>query len=116
RFTTGDSPQYGILEDGSSDLVVITGDPLFTPLTTTGQRLALDDVRLLSPVIPRSKVVGFGKNYAEHAAEMGGEVPPEPLVFLKPNTAVTGPDDPIVIPPDCQELHCEAELAVVISR
>ena len=55
-------------------------------------------MRLLAPVIPRSKVVGIGKNYADHAAEMGGEAPTEPLMFLKPNTAVVGPGDPICYP------------------
>ena len=56
-------------------------------------------MRLLAPVIPRSKVIGIGKNYADHAKEMGGEAPDEPLMFLKPNTAVVGPGDPIVLPP-----------------
>ena len=116
RFTTGDSPRYGILEDGSTDLVVLKGDPLFMPVATTGERVDLDGVRLLSPVIPRSKVVGVGRNYADHAAEMGNEVPAEPLLFLKPNTAVTGPDDPIVVPPYAEEVDHEAELAVVVSR
>ena len=116
RFTTGDSPRYGILEDGSTDLVVINGDPLFTPISTTGERVSLDEVRLLSPIIPRSKVVGFGRNYAAHAAEMGNEVPAEPVVFLKPNTAVIGPDDPIVMPGYTQELAYEAELAVVLAK
>ncbi|MEE6282848.1 fumarylacetoacetate hydrolase family protein [Georgenia sunbinii] len=116
RFTTGDSPKYGILEDGSTDLVVINGDPLFTPISTTGERVGLDEVRLLSPIIPRSKVVGIGRNYAAHAAEMGNEVPAEPVVFLKPNTAVVGPDDPIVMPGYTNELSYEAELAVVIAK
>ncbi len=116
RFTTGENPQYGVLEDGSTDLVVLGGDPIYSPITTTGQRVRLDDVRLLSPVIPRSKVIGIGRNYAEHAAELGNDVPAEPLVFLKPNTSVIGPDDPIVLPPYSREVHHEAELAVVISR
>jgi 2-keto-4-pentenoate hydratase/2-oxohepta-3-ene-1,7-dioic acid hydratase in catechol pathway len=76
----------------------------------------VDEVRLLSPVIPRSKVIGIGRNYAAHAAEMGNEVPDEPVVFLKPNTSVIGPGDPIVLPPYSREVHHEAELAVVISR
>ncbi|WP_324649933.1 fumarylacetoacetate hydrolase family protein [Georgenia sp. H159] len=116
RFTTGDSPRYGILEDGSTDIVVLKGDPLFMPVNATGERVDLDSVRLLSPVIPRSKVVGVGRNYAAHAAEMGNEVPELPLLFLKPNTAVTGPDDPIVVPDYADEVEHEAELAVVVSR
>ncbi|WP_341358608.1 fumarylacetoacetate hydrolase family protein [Georgenia sp. M64] len=116
RFTTGEDPRYGILDEDSHELVVLRSDPIFAGLETTGERVALDAVRLLSPVIPRSKVIGIGRNYADHAAEMGNEVPAEPLVFLKPNTSVIGPDDPIVLPPWSREVHHEAELAVVISR
>jgi 2-keto-4-pentenoate hydratase/2-oxohepta-3-ene-1,7-dioic acid hydratase in catechol pathway len=82
----------------------------------TGQRFALDDLRLLAPVIPRSKVVGVGRNYAEHAAEMGSDLPEEPLLFLKPNTSVVGPGDPIAYPRQSSNVHFEGELAVVISR
>ncbi|CAM3454323.1 fumarylacetoacetate hydrolase family protein [Occultella aeris] len=114
RFTTGDDPHYAIVE--GSELVVLTGDPLYTPLTPTGQRVPIETTRLLAPVIPRSKVVAFGRNYAEHAAELGNEVPELPLVFIKPNTTVVGPDDPIVLPSYSQDVHHEAELAVVISR
>jgi len=116
RFTTGDNPRYGILEDGSTDLVVLKGDPLYMPIQTTGERVDLDAVRLLSPVIPRSKVVGVGRNYAAHAAEMGDDVPEQPLLFLKPNTAVIGPDDPVVVPPYAEHVDHEAELAVVVGH
>ena len=54
----------------------------------------LEDVRLLAPIIPRSKVIGVGRNFAEHAHELGNEVPQQPLLFLKPNTSVIGPNDP----------------------
>ena len=114
RFVHGELPAYGIVD--GDELVVLRSDPLFDSWDTTGERVRLDDVRLLSPVIPRSKVVGIGRNYAAHAAEMGNDLPVEPLVFLKPNTSVIGPDDPIVLPPYSQEVHHEAELAVVISR
>lgn len=116
RFTTGDDPRYGLLEEGADELQVISGDPLYTPVTPTGRRVPLEDARLLAPVIPRSKVVGVGSNYAAHVAEMGEEVPPEPVLFLKPNTSVIGPGEPIVLPRWSQEVHHEAELAVVISR
>ena len=76
----------------------------------------LDDVRLLAPVIPRSKVIGIGRNYADHAREMGGEAPDEPMMFLVPNTAVVGPGDPVVMPPQTSEVGYEGELAVVIGR
>src|SRR5690606_36592551 len=116
RFTTGDDPRYAVVEEGSDDLVVLSGDPLYSPLEPTGQRVPLDSARLLAPVIQRSKVIGIGRNFAEHAAELGNEVPAEPIVFLKPNTAVVGPDDPVVPPPYTSHLEHEAELAVVISR
>ncbi|MHB1064001.1 MAG: fumarylacetoacetate hydrolase family protein [Georgenia sp.] len=116
RFTAGENPHYGILDEETNELVVLKGDPIYGDLDPTGARVKVDDVRLLSPVIPRSKVVGIGRNYAAHAAEMGNEVPDEPAVFLKPNTSVIGPDDPIVLPAYSSNVHHEAELAVVISR
>ena len=122
RFAVGGDPQYGIVElaeDGGQhpDTVsALTGDPLAMPVQLTGERLALDAVRLLAPVIPRSKVIGVGRNYAEHAAEMGGEVPSTPLTFFKPNTAVIGPGEAIGYPPTTSELSYEGELAVVIGR
>ena len=116
RFTTGSDPRYAVIEDDSNDLVVLSGDPLYSPLEPTGQRVPLDEARLLAPVIPRSKVIGIGRNYTAHAAELGNEVPEKPLLFLKPNTAVIGPDDPIVLPAYSERVEHEAELAVVISR
>ncbi len=97
-------------------LAVLEGDPLYKPVQLTGEKLALEDVRLLAPVIPRSKVIGVGRNYVEHASELGNDVPEEPLLFLKPNTSVIGPDDPIVLPKHSDEVHHEAELAVIIGR
>ena len=120
RFSSGGSdPRYGVVEGapGEEELLVVSGDPLFTPLNPTGERVPLVDARLLAPVIPRSKVLGIGRNYAAHAAELGNEVPAEPLVFTVPNTSVAGPGDPLVIPAWAgRELHYEGELAVVIRR
>jgi 2-keto-4-pentenoate hydratase/2-oxohepta-3-ene-1,7-dioic acid hydratase in catechol pathway len=119
RFTTGEEPAFGVLEasgDGPQQVAQIAGDPLYQGVELTGQRFALDDLRLLAPVIPRSKVVGVGRNYAEHAAEMGSDLPEEPLLFLKPNTSVVGPGDPIAYPRQSSNVHFEGELAVVISR
>ncbi|GEA81980.1 fumarylacetoacetate hydrolase family protein [Cellulomonas sp. CW35] len=120
RFTIGSDPRFALVEGepGSEELVVITGDPIYTPVQPTGERIPLDDdaVRLLAPVIPRSKVVGVGRNYADHAAEMGNELPTQPLLFLKPNTSVVGPDDPVVLPDWTEEVSYEAELAVVIGK
>lgn len=114
RFSHHDAIRYGILDE--NELVVLAGDPMFAGFETTGERVPLGDAALLAPVIPRSKIVCVGKNYAAHAAEFGGEVPSEPLLFLKPNTAVIGPGDVIVRPRQSQDTHFEGELAIVIGR
>jgi 2-keto-4-pentenoate hydratase/2-oxohepta-3-ene-1,7-dioic acid hydratase in catechol pathway len=76
--------------------------------------VALGDVRLLAPTVP-SKIVAIGLNYADHAAEGGRELPKEPMLFIKPSTAVIGPGDEIVYPPQTANLHHEGELAIVIG-
>lgn len=114
RFSHHEAIRFGIVD--GTDLVVLAGDPLFAGIDTTGERVPLAEVALLAPVIPRSKVVCVGKNYRDHAAEMGGEAPAAPLLFLKPNTAVIGPGDAIVRPPQSQRTDFEGELAVVIGR
>jgi len=129
RFTTGGDPQYGVIAgeldqfgqpEEDAQILVLAGDPLYVGLKPTDQAVPFKDVKLLAPVIPRSKVVAIGKNYADHVAEMknvtGGEAPEEPLFFLKPNTSVVGPGDAIVYPPQTENLHFEGELAVVIGR
>ena len=112
RFRFGERIATGVAEDGR--IRVLRGtffeDPAFT-----GEEVPLDDVRLLAPVLP-SKVVCVGRNYADHAAEMGASVPDEPLVFLKPSTSVVGPGDPIPYLPISQQLDYEGELAVVVGR
>ncbi len=85
-------------------------------LKLTGAQFRLADARLLAPILP-SKVICVGKNYADHAREMGGEPPPEPVIFLKPSTSVSGPGDPILRPARLSErVDYEGELAVVIGR
>ncbi|HET9501639.1 MAG TPA: fumarylacetoacetate hydrolase family protein [Marmoricola sp.] len=125
RFTTGEDPQYGVVTGEVDDngipgddcvVVALNGDPLYVGVHLSNKEYPLGDVRLLAPVLPRSKVVGIGRNYAAHAAEMGSEVPAEPMFFLKPNTSVVGPGDPVFYPPQSQEVHFEGELAVVIGR
>ena len=81
----------------------------------TGEEVPLGEVRLLAPVIP-SKILCVGRNYAEHAAEMGGDVPEEPLIFMKPSTAVIGPGDDIPRPAWVGRVDHEAELAFVVGR
>jgi 2-keto-4-pentenoate hydratase/2-oxohepta-3-ene-1,7-dioic acid hydratase in catechol pathway len=125
RFTTGGDPAYGVVSgeldeygQPAEDAVVVelSGDPLYAGIQATQTEHRLADVRLLAPVIPRSKVVAIGRNYAAHAAELGNDVSDEPLMFLKPNTAVVGPGDQIFYPPQTERLDYEGELAVVIGR
>jgi 2-keto-4-pentenoate hydratase/2-oxohepta-3-ene-1,7-dioic acid hydratase in catechol pathway len=122
RFAAGADPQYGVVElaeDGGPNpdtVSVLTGDPMAMSVKLTGERRGLDDVRLLAPVIPRSKIVAVGRNYAAHAAEMSEEVPKTPLTFFKPNTSVIGPGEPIIYPAASREVSYEGELAVVIGR
>jgi 2-keto-4-pentenoate hydratase/2-oxohepta-3-ene-1,7-dioic acid hydratase in catechol pathway len=122
RFAAGGDPKYGVVElteDGGQhpDTVsVLTGDPIAMAVQLTGERKELNSVRLLAPVIPRSKIVAVGRNYAAHAAEMGDEVPKTPLTFFKPNTSVIGPGEPIIYPRASREVSFEGELALVIGR
>lgn len=116
RFTTGEDPAYGVLEESGQMIAEVIGDPLYQGVTFTGQRIPLDQARLLAPIIPRSKIVCVGRNYADHAREMGNEVPAVPMTFFKPNTAVIGPDDPVILPAITREVSYEGELAVVIGR
>ena len=124
RFKTADTGSAGAVGFGVVDgdiedptslhVTAIDGHP-FAPFQAVGDPLPLAGVRLLAPVLP-SKVLGFGRNYAEHAKELGNEVPDIPVVFLKPSTAVIGPGDPIFYPALSKEVHFEGELAVVIGR
>ena len=122
RFAAGRDPQYGVVElaeDGGphpDTVSVLTGDPIAMSVQLTGERKELNSVRLLAPVIPRSKIVAVGRNYAAHAAEMGDEVPKTPLTFFKPNTSVIGPGEPIIYPDASREVSFEGELALVIGR
>ncbi|MBU3753156.1 MAG: DUF2437 domain-containing protein [Candidatus Nanopelagicaceae bacterium] len=111
----GSDPHFGIMEDEKT-IRAIASDPLYAGIFKEDETFLLEDVRLLAPVIPRSKVVCVGKNYADHAAEMGGEVPEEPIIFIKPNTSVIGPNDVIQWPSSSERIDHEAELAVVISK
>lgn len=107
-----DHPVFGVLKGDQVEL--LRGHP-YGELDLSGIVVELDKVKLLSPVLP-SKVVCVGKNYADHAAEMGGEVPAEPVVFIKPSTTVIGDEAAIVLPPQSNNVHHEVELAIVISH
>ena len=113
RFSNGAEPRYGIVD--GPELVVLKGHPLVAGYQTTGERIPLKEVKLLAPTIP-SKIVCIGKNFADHAAEIGEEVTAEPLIFLKPSSAIVGHGDAIVIPPQSKQVELEAELCLVIGK
>ncbi|CAB4851531.1 unannotated protein [freshwater metagenome] len=113
---------FGVVEgvgpDGEVEpdttITPIAGHP-FGSLEVSGPPIAFSDTRLLAPVLP-SKIVAVARNYAAHAAEMGTDVPSEPMIFLKPSTSVVGPGDRIDLPPQSEQVEHEAELAIVIGR
>ena len=134
RFNRDDTVAYGVVQEAAPDGVAsaaigpdtdgltiaeLQGHPFGVGTDSvryTGQSYPVADVRLLAPVLP-TKVVAIGKNYADHAREMGGEPPDEPVIFLKPSTSVIGPGDPVARPVKLSErVDFEGELAVVIGR
>lgn len=125
RFRTEDHTiTFGVLdaaENGDGiEIVELVADPMVAGYEGTGRRFRFDEVTLLAPVIPRSKVIGVASNYAAHAAELtergiASETASEPLLFLKPNTAVIGPNDRIVRPAASEQVDFEGELAVIIG-
>lgn len=115
KLGVGTDPLFGVLNDQDA-ILVLFGDPIYSGIVPAEKSLKLSDVKLLAPVIPRSKVVCIGKNYADHAAEMDSEVPSEPIIFIKPNTSVIGPNELIIWPRMSERVDYEAELAIVIGR
>ncbi|ATE58462.1 MULTISPECIES: fumarylacetoacetate hydrolase family protein [Actinosynnema] len=115
RIAQPDGLAFAAIEGEGDDLVAaeIADEPFGKP-TFTGRRWPLADVRLLAPFLP-PKIVCVGRNYADHAAELGNEVPAEPLIFLKPNTTVVGPNAEIRLPAASERVEFEGELAVVIG-
>jgi len=103
---------YGQLE--GDEVREISGLP-WLAWSVGSRKWKLDQVCLLAPVEP-SKVVCVGRNYAAHAAELGNEIPKEPLLFLKPPSSIVGPDEPIVLTPFSQRVEHEGELALVVGR
>ena len=112
RFDQEGRSGYGVL-DGEK-ILPIWENP-FAGITETGETLVLSDVTMLAPCEP-SKIVALGLNYRDHAAEFGHQVPEEPLIFLKPSTAVIGPEAAIIYPKMSRRVDYEAELAVVIGK
>lgn len=117
RFQLGIESHYGVIDGdaGEEVITVIDGDPLRNGISRTTTTHKLEDVTLLAPVVPRSKVIGVARNFVEDALELTA-VPTPPLLFLKPNTSVIGPNEPIVLPDFSDEVTFEAELCVVIGR
>lgn len=112
RFTYRGAPRYGRLHEDQIEL--INGDP-FDVGEPSGVSMNAEKVERLAPVNP-SKIIAVGLNYRDHAEELGMELPDEPVLFLKPPTAVIGPDGSIVYPSVSKQVDFEAELAVVIGR
>lgn len=112
RFSQGSEPRYGIVD--GPELVVLAKHPLIS-LETTGERVAIKEVKLLAPTLP-SKIVCIGMNYAAHAAEIKQDLPEEPLMFFKPNSTVVGPGDAVVLPRQSSKVEIEIELAIVIGK
>ena len=114
---------YRVLQDGETfyaserdgDVRRVSGDVFGSHQTGAVVRGGLATSRLLPPVMP-SKIVCVGLNYKDHALEQGKPLPAEPLIFIKPRTAVVGPGDPIRLPPGVGRVDHEAELGVVIGR
>ena len=121
RFEYDGTVQFGLIENiGGREQITRTLTLLPNPQTAdAGAKeitpIALGDVVLLAPVQP-SKIVCIGRNYREHAAELGHEVPLEPLIFLKPPTAVIGPEETILRPPISARVDHEGELGVLIGK
>lgn len=116
RFVAEDSnnPRFGVLEGDSISEVK------FAPWSSahqerTGKTFSAKSVKLLAPVTP-TKIVCVGRNYAAHAAELGNEVPKEPLIFLKPPSAIVGPAEPIVLPKYSSKVEHEGELGLVVGK
>jgi len=112
RFQTTEGVGYGVLE--GEQIAELAGDFL-TTTERTGRVLALGDVQLLAPVQP-TKVLCIGLNYRAHAAERNKAVPEEPMLFLKPPSAVVATEEAIVLPAIMRDVEFEGELAIVIGR
>ena len=111
RFSSGGDPRFGIVD--GDEIVVLSGDPMFSGFDTTEERVPIAGLRLLAPVIPRSKVICIENNYPENPDE---DADAAPELFVKPNTTVIGPGDAIRLPDDAGALAHEGELVVVIGK
>ena len=121
RFQTEDGIHCGIIETVAGHEVINQiaaphlEDPFCTDFHPTMTHLPLAGTKLLAPVTP-SKIICVGRNYREHARELGNEPPTEPLIFLKPPSSVVGPEENVVYPPISERVDYEGELAAVIGK
>lgn len=106
------APRSGLIE--GTIVREISGD-LWGERDRTGNSWPLDAVKLLPPSAP-SKIVCVGKNYADHAAELGGPPPKEPIVFLKPPSSIIAPEEPIILPRISKRVDYEGEIAAIMGR
>ena len=113
RFLHSGSHAVGVA-DGDR-IVRYSGEDAMNLGAPTNDSIALAEAELLVPVVP-PKIVAVGRNYAEHAKELGNEAPSEPIIFLKPPTAVLPPNGAIIRPPQSQRVDFEGELAIVIGK
>lgn len=113
RIERNHRPEYALANDDGTGWHRLDGDPFGR--YTRGPAIDDESVRVLAPVQP-SKIVAVGLNYRDHAREMNKRLPDEPLLFLKPSTAVIGPNDPIVMPSQAGRVDYEAELGIVIGK
>lgn len=114
RLTLNQGPRFAVVDEGTGNYHVLADDPMYAGLEPTGQIVNRADANLVSPIIPRSKVVGLADAYP--APDFHPDPSSLPLTFLKPNTSVVGPNVPITIPPWASDVRHEPELAIVISR
>ncbi|HET8579288.1 MAG TPA: fumarylacetoacetate hydrolase family protein [Methylomirabilota bacterium] len=112
RFRAAGKTRYGVLD--GAHILEYSGTPYGT-FKKARKKYALSQTVLLAPVAP-SKIVAVGLNYRDHAEEMNLPVPAEPRIFFKPLSALSGPDDPIVFPPQAGRVDYEGELAIVIKK
>ncbi len=116
RLSLDQGPRFAALDEETGTYLVLSDDPLFGKIEATGQRISADDAHLVAPMIPRSKVVGYEGTFGVDAEAGGATSLADLTMFLKPNTSVIGPDDPVVLPPWAKTAYHGPELAVVIGR
>ncbi len=123
RFDLNNEHHYGLVEpvagrDMITRLLLMppgSDEPMDELPTRKIEHISLAEAKLLVPTLP-SKIICVGRNYSEHAKELGNEVPTELLIFLKPPSSILGPGKPIRLPPDSQRVDHEAELGVIIGK